>query len=106
MTPLNLAQTDLNTVERANLYQVSFLNCREAVRRTNSWERKDSSKQLKPVERKLREIHNSQDKGHPVPERGADVEEAETLSKPIARKFSPLHKLETKGIRQRRRPGI
>jgi hypothetical protein len=76
------------------------------VRRTNSLERRDSSKKLKPVERKLRGIHNSQDKGHPVPERGADVEEAETLSKPIARKFSPLHKLETKGIRQRRRTGI
>jgi hypothetical protein len=76
-------------VERVNLYQVSFLNCREAVRRTNSWERKDSSKKPMPVGRKFRGIHNSQDKGHPVPERGADVEEAETLLKPIVENLYP-----------------
>jgi hypothetical protein len=76
-------------VERVNLYKVSIIYCREVVRRTNSLERKDSSKKLKPVERKLREIHNSQDKGYPVPERGADVEEAETLLKPIVENLYP-----------------
>jgi hypothetical protein len=52
-------------------------------------ERRDSPKKLKPVERKLRGIHNSQDKGDPVPERGADVEEAETLLKPIVENLHP-----------------